>query len=64
MRTENKQRQTALRKLERQEAELSLPAVYSNGEKAREVKQKIDECAVSIEAKTHEWETVVAEMEK
>jgi ATP-binding cassette subfamily F protein 3 len=82
IRTENKQRQTALRKLERQEAEilktlaeleskkkqfeaeLSLPAVYSNVEKAREVKQKIDECAVSIEAKTHEWETVAAEMEK
>jgi len=43
------------------EAELALPEVYSSGEKARAVKAKIDECAVSIEAKTREWEAVAGE---
>jgi len=42
------------------EAELSLPAVYSNGEKARAVKQKLDECAAALKAKTAEWEAVAA----
>jgi ATP-binding cassette subfamily F protein 3 len=42
------------------EAELSLPAVYSNGEKARAVKQKLDECIATLKAKTAEWETVAA----
>jgi len=40
----------------RLEAELSLPAVYSNGEKARAVKLRLDECVAEIEAKTAEWE--------
>jgi len=44
----------------RLEAELSLPAVYSNGEKARAVKQKLDECIDALRAKTAEWERVTA----
>jgi ATP-binding cassette subfamily F protein 3 len=44
----------------RLEAELSLPAVYSNGEKARAVKQKLDECTVALKDKTTEWEAVAA----
>jgi ATP-binding cassette subfamily F protein 3 len=44
----------------RLEAELSLPAVYSNGEKARTVKQKLGECIAALKAKTFEWETVAA----
>jgi ATP-binding cassette subfamily F protein 3 len=73
-RERDKQRQTAIRRLERQEreilaalealeteksqleAELSLPAVYTNGEKAKAVKQKLDRCSAAIEAKTAEWE--------
>jgi len=45
----------------RLEAELSLPAVYSNGEKARAVKQRLDECVAALEAKTLEWETLTSE---
>jgi ATP-binding cassette subfamily F protein 3 len=77
-RTQNKQRQAELRKLQKQEAELlnaidgleneksrleaelSLPAVYSNGEKARAVKQKLDECIAALKTKTSEWEAVAA----
>jgi ATP-binding cassette subfamily F protein 3 len=44
----------------RLEAELSLPAVYSNGEKARTVKQKLDECTAALKTKTSEWEAVAA----
>jgi ATP-binding cassette subfamily F protein 3 len=44
----------------RLEAELSLPSVYSNGEKARVVKQRLDECAAALTAKTREWEAVAA----
>jgi ATP-binding cassette subfamily F protein 3 len=44
----------------RLEAELSLPAVYSNGEKAKAVKQKLDECTTALKTKTSEWETVAA----
>jgi len=44
----------------RLEAELSLPAVYSNGEKAKVVKQKLDECTAALKAKTAEWEAVAA----
>jgi ATP-binding cassette subfamily F protein 3 len=44
----------------RLETELSLPAVYSNGEKAKAVKQKLDECITALKAKTSEWETVAA----
>jgi len=38
------------------EAELARPDIYSNGEKAKTVKQKLDECTAAIELKTHEWE--------
>jgi ATP-binding cassette subfamily F protein 3 len=44
----------------RLEAELSLPEVYSNGEKARAVKQKLDECIAALKARTAEWEAVAA----
>ena len=51
-----------LEELEKQkgalEAELSLPEVYSNGEKAKTVKQQLDDCIEAIEAKTAEWEAV------
>jgi ATP-binding cassette subfamily F protein 3 len=80
-RVQNKRNQSAIRRLERQEAEmlkaieelenekanweaeLSRPAVYSNGEKAKLVKQKLDECAAAIKAKTAEWETLAAQLE-
>ena len=42
------------------EAELSNPQVYSNSEKARETKQRLDECSAAIEAKTLEWEALNA----
>jgi ATP-binding cassette subfamily F protein 3 len=45
------------------EAELSMPHIYSNTEKAREVKIKIDECTASIEKKTAEWEEAVKELQ-
>jgi len=48
----------------RLEAELSLPDVYSNGEKARAVKQKLDECIAALKAKSTEWETVAALISK
>ena len=38
------------------EAELSLPHIYSNAQKAKEIKDKIDECGMEIEEKTREWE--------
>ncbi|MCL2180445.1 MAG: ABC-F family ATP-binding cassette domain-containing protein [Treponema sp.] len=44
------------------EAQLSNPGIYSNGDKAREVKIKLDECASGIEAKTREWEETAAEI--
>jgi len=44
------------------EAELARPDVYSNGEKARGVKQKLDEYAAEIEIKTGEWETITSEL--
>jgi ATP-binding cassette subfamily F protein 3 len=77
-RTQSKQRQAEIRRLQRQEAELlnaideleneknkleaelSLPAVYSNGEKARAVKQKLDECIAALKARTVEWEKIAA----
>ncbi|MCL2210294.1 MAG: ABC-F family ATP-binding cassette domain-containing protein [Treponema sp.] len=73
-RAADKQKQTAVRRLERQEAEilktleeleikkktleaeLARPDVYSNGEKVKNVKQKLDECTAAIELKTNEWE--------
>ena len=75
-RASDKQKQAALRKLEKQEAEilkilddlekkktyleveLSLPDVYSDGGKMREVKQKLKENARQIEIKTREWEEI------
>ena len=41
------------------EAQLALPEVYSNGEKTKAVKLKIDECTAAIEVKTREWEAIV-----
>ena len=77
----DKQRQSLVRRLKRQEEdvlkelagleseknlleeELALPSVYTNGEKAREVKRKLDENAAETEKKTGEWEAVAAELE-
>ncbi len=44
------------------EEELARPDVYSNGEKAKAVKIKLDECIANIEVKTREWEAVSAEL--
>jgi ATP-binding cassette subfamily F protein 3 len=81
-RIEDKQKQSEVRRLERQEAEilkaleelentkaaleaeLALPEVYGNVEKAREVKLKLDECVAAIEAKTREWEAAADKLEK
>ena len=78
----DKQRQTVIRRLEKQEeeilktleelenkksaleADLARPDIYSNGEKAKEVKQKLDECVISIEKATHVWEYIAAQIEK
>ncbi|GHV06428.1 ABC transporter ATP-binding protein [Spirochaetia bacterium] len=75
-----KQRQTLIRRLEKQEAEIlkeletldgekknleaeiSRPEVYSNGEKARAVQAKLNECTAALEAKTHEWEAKAEEL--
>jgi ATP-binding cassette subfamily F protein 3 len=60
-----------LRKLEeleneknRLEEELSKPEVYSSGEKARKVKNKLDETAAALEAKSREWEIIAEERAK
>ena len=45
------------------EEELARPDVYSNGEKAKAVKIKLDECTANIEVKTKEWEAVCAELQ-
>jgi ATP-binding cassette subfamily F protein 3 len=45
------------------EAELSLPHIYSNGEKAKKIKIKIEECATAIEEKTAKWEETVKELQ-
>jgi len=81
LRLHNKQYQTTLRRLQRQEAEvlsaiekleterahweaeLSRPEVYSNGEKAKAAKQKLDEAAAHIKTKTAEWEALAAQLE-
>ena len=47
----------------RLEEELARPDVYSNGEKAKAVKTKLDKCTEDIEVKTKEWETVSAELQ-
>jgi ATP-binding cassette subfamily F protein 3 len=80
-RDQDKQKQTLIRRLERQEgeilktledlenektrleAELARPEVYSNGEKAKAVKLRLDNHTAAIEAKTAEWETLAAELE-
>ena len=58
---------TALEELESEkthlEAELSQPQTYSSAERAREIKQKLDECSAAIETKTLEWEAIAAELE-
>ena len=52
----------AIEKLEKEknrlETELSNPEVYSNGEKAKAVKLKLDECTAAITEKTAEWEAL------
>jgi ATP-binding cassette subfamily F protein 3 len=76
-----KQRQTLIKRLERQEAEilarleaeesararleaeLATPAVYSNGEKARSVKARLDAVNTRIDAASTEWEAKAAELE-
>jgi len=45
------------------ETELARPDVYSNGEKAKAVKLKLDECTAVIEAKTREWEGISKELD-
>ncbi|MCL2066870.1 MAG: ABC-F family ATP-binding cassette domain-containing protein [Treponema sp.] len=45
------------------EAELSRPEVYANGEKAKAVKIKLDECTAAIESKSREWEELAKELE-
>ncbi|MCL2276273.1 MAG: ABC-F family ATP-binding cassette domain-containing protein [Treponema sp.] len=75
-----KQKQTALRKLEKRESEilkilddlekektymeveLTLPDIYSDGKKIREVKQKLKELQARIETKTGEWEEITAKI--
>jgi ATP-binding cassette subfamily F protein 3 len=79
-RLEDKQKQTNIRRLQRQEAEilkileelenkksaleteLALPEVYSNGDKAKAVKVKLDECTADVEEKTREWENLANEL--
>lgn len=41
------------------ESKMALPEVYSNGAKAKEVQQKIDETAKKIETLTQAWETAM-----
>jgi ATP-binding cassette subfamily F protein 3 len=43
------------------EVELSTPAVYTNGEKARMVQVQINRLAMKIEEKTAEWETAASD---
>ena len=47
----------------RLEAELSCPEIYSNGEKAKAVKHKLDECAALLVQRNSQWETLAAELE-
>jgi ATP-binding cassette subfamily F protein 3 len=46
------------------ETELARPEVYSSGEKAREVKGKLDGVTAAVECKTREWEAAAEELEK
>ena len=47
----------------RLETELALPEIYSNAEKARAIKIKLDECNASIEAKNRDWENTASALE-
>jgi ATP-binding cassette subfamily F protein 3 len=78
----SKQRQTLIRRLEREEreilkqlealeaekaaleTELGRPEVYSNGEKARAVKARLDGVTAELEGKGREWEEAAAELER
>ncbi|MDR0502651.1 MAG: ABC-F family ATP-binding cassette domain-containing protein [Treponema sp.] len=80
-RAADKQKQAAIRRLQRREseilggleelekekkrleAELEKPQVYSNGEKAGEIKRKLDKCGAEIELKTKEWDAVTSELQ-
>ncbi|MCL2808987.1 MAG: ABC-F family ATP-binding cassette domain-containing protein [Treponema sp.] len=44
------------------ETELTNPLVYSNGEKAREVKQKLDVCTAEIDEKLGEWSNIAEQI--
>jgi ATP-binding cassette subfamily F protein 3 len=77
-----KQKQTLIRRLERQEeeilaeleslemeksaleVELGKPEVYSNGEKARAVKARLDAAAAAAEGKSREWEAKAEELKR
>jgi len=45
------------------EAELAMPEIYSNGEKARETKSKLDECTIEIEKKIKIWEEISEQLQ-
>jgi len=45
------------------ETELALPEVYSNGEKAKEVKSRLDDCISLIDKKNLLWEEIVSQLE-
>lgn len=45
------------------ESKMALPEVYSNGAKAKEVQQKIDETTKKIETLTQAWETSMDKLE-
>ncbi|MFP3041042.1 ABC-F family ATP-binding cassette domain-containing protein [Treponema primitia] len=45
------------------ETELARPDVYSNGEKARAVKARLDGVTAELEGKNREWEAKAAELE-
>lgn len=45
------------------ESKIALPEVYSNGAKAKEVQQKIDETTKKIETLTQAWETSMDKLE-
>lgn len=45
------------------ESKMALPEVYSNGAKAKEIQQKIDETTKKIETLTQTWETAMDKLE-
>jgi hypothetical protein len=46
------------------ETELAQPAVYSNGEKVRSLKARLDRATAEAEGKGREWEAKAEELEK